>query len=177
MLNVWFIHTLRIEPMTPSLRHQLSYRKSIKLVFIYTLIHIQFTNGSFFLDLVYKTRIKEKWWLSPCGRTWLVCRKLWCDFKPWARNSSPHIKTYGYSHYRHCCNRDGNTIFECMNYVFIFVATVLEVSLSVPEKRVPQCFLSYRVSIEVTVSQLYSSYGKTRSAFTREECLLTKPRV
>ncbi len=64
-----------------------------------------------------------------------------------------------------------------MNYVFIFVATVLEVTLSVPEKRVPQCFCSYRVSIEVTVSQLYSSYGKTRSAFTQEECLLTKQRV
>ncbi len=24
---------------------------------------------------MYKTRIKEKWWLSQCGRTWLVCRK------------------------------------------------------------------------------------------------------
>ncbi len=24
---------------------------------------------------MYKTRIKEKWWFSQCGRTWLVCRK------------------------------------------------------------------------------------------------------
>ncbi len=32
---------------------------------------------------MYKTRIKEKWWFSQCGRTWLVCWKtaehLWCD--------------------------------------------------------------------------------------------------
>ncbi len=41
---------------------------------------------------MYKTRIKEKWWFSQCGRTWLVCRKqlnTWCDFK-WATNSSPN---------------------------------------------------------------------------------------
>ncbi len=24
---------------------------------------------------MYKARIKEKWWFSRCGRTWLVCRK------------------------------------------------------------------------------------------------------
>ncbi len=46
---------------------------------------------------MYKTRIKEKWWFSQCGRTWLVCKiqvlipaeHLWCDFKcrPWAKKS------------------------------------------------------------------------------------------
>ncbi len=49
---------------------------------------------------MYKERIKEKWWFSQCGRTWLVCRNpspnlSWtplCDFKcrPWAKNSSPN---------------------------------------------------------------------------------------
>ncbi len=37
---------------------------------------------------MYNARIKEKWWFSQCGRTWLVCisqvlipaEHLWCDF-------------------------------------------------------------------------------------------------
>ncbi len=48
---------------------------------------------------MYKTRIKEKWWFSQCGRTWLVwtpAEHLWCDFKywPWAKNSSPNTNTF-----------------------------------------------------------------------------------
>ncbi len=55
---------------------------------------------------MYKTRIKEKWWLSQCGRTWLVCRKqlntpgvtLNADLEPKTHHQTP--MTYGYSHFK-----------------------------------------------------------------------------
>ncbi len=42
--------------------------------------------------------------------------------------------TYGFSHFRHLQNWDGNTIFKYMNYVPIVVATDLEVHFSVLKK-------------------------------------------
>ncbi len=47
---------------------------------------------------MYKTRIKEKWWFSQCGRTNPSWTPL-CDFK-WAKNSSPNTNDiYGYNHF------------------------------------------------------------------------------
>ncbi len=56
---------------------------------------------------MYKTRIKEKWWFSQCGRTWLVCRKqlntsgvtLNEDLEPKTHHQTP--MTYGYRHFIH----------------------------------------------------------------------------
>ncbi len=57
---------------------------------------------------MYKTRIKEKWWFSQCGRTWLVCRKpspnpswtplLWLYMQTLSQNSSPNTNDL-YIHY------------------------------------------------------------------------------
>ncbi len=97
---------------------------------------------------MYKTRIKEKWWFSQCGRTWLVCRKtaehLWCDFKwrPWAKNSSPNTNDL-YIHYMdtstgtppsleeketlpNCGNKDRKIIHVLKHYISTSVATVLK---------------------------------------------------
>ncbi len=93
---------------------------------------------------MYKTRIKEKWWFSQCGRTWLVCRKtaehLWCDFK-WVKNSSPNTNDL-YIHYMdkstgtpsleekkalpNGANKDGNIIHVLKNCISTSVATVLK---------------------------------------------------
>ncbi len=70
------------------------------------------------------------------------------DREPKTHHQTPMTCTYGFSHFRHfqnCCNRDGNTIFKYMNYVFIFVATVLEVHFSVLKKGVSQYFCLYSV--------------------------------
>ncbi len=93
---------------------------------------------------VYKARIKDKWWFSQCGRTWLVCRNpaehLWCDFKcrPWAKNSPPNTNEL-YIHYMdkstgtpsleekkalpNCGNKEINVLKSCIS---TSVATVLK---------------------------------------------------
>ncbi len=55
---------------------------------------------------MYKTRIKEKWWFSQCGRTWLVCRKQLNTSgvtlnEPQTHHQTPMTCTYGYSHFIH----------------------------------------------------------------------------
>ncbi len=97
---------------------------------------------------MYKTRIKEKWWFSQCGRTWLVCRKpaehLWCDFKcrPWAKNSSPNTNDL-YIHFMdkstgtppsledkkalpNCGNKDGSITHVLKMCISTSVPTVLK---------------------------------------------------
>ncbi len=69
-------------------------------------------------------RIKEKWWFSQCGRTWLVCRKpspnpswtplVWllnADLEPKLHHQTPMTCTYGTSgqegpHYWADCVRE-----------------------------------------------------------------------
>ncbi len=88
--------------------------------------------------------IKEKWWFSQCGRTWLVCRKqlnTWCDFK-WAKNSSPNTNDL-YIHYMdkstgtppsleekkalpNYGNKDENIINVLKDCIFTSVGTVLK---------------------------------------------------
>ncbi len=51
---------------------------------------------------MYKTRIKEKWWFSQCGRTWLVCRKQLNTSgvtlnEPQTHQQTLMTSTYGYS--------------------------------------------------------------------------------
>ncbi len=47
---------------------------------------------------MYKTRVKEKWWFSQCGRTWLVlipAEHLCCDFKfPKTHHQTPMTCTF-----------------------------------------------------------------------------------
>ncbi len=55
---------------------------------------------------MYKTRIKEKWWFSQCGRTWLVCRKQLNTSgvtlnEPKTHHQTQMTCTYGYSHFIH----------------------------------------------------------------------------
>ncbi len=83
---------------------------------------------------MYKTRIKEKWWFSQCGRTNPSWTPL-CDFKyrPWDENSSPNSNDL-YIHYMdkstgtppsleekrtlpNCGNKDGNIIHVLKNWI------------------------------------------------------------
>ncbi len=92
---------------------------------------------------MYKTRIKEKWWFSQCGRTWLVCRNpaehFWCDFKfrPWAKNQWLVHSLYGQNNWDtpfleekkalpNCGNKDGNIIKVLNIFISTSVATVLK---------------------------------------------------
>ncbi len=87
-----------------------------------------------------KKKLENKKNLLELGRTWLVCRK-----------QSPNPKTHHqipmtrFRHFQNCCNKDRNTIFKYMNYISIFLATVLEVPLSVLKNGVSQYFCPYSV--------------------------------
>ncbi len=69
-----------------------------------------------------KTRIKEKWWFSQCGRTWLVCRKQLNTSGVTlneTKNSSPNTNDlYIWVHLFHtlqnCCNRGGNKLLSTL---------------------------------------------------------------
>ncbi len=65
------------------------------------------------------------------------------DLEPKTHHQTPMTCTNEYSHFRHFQN--GNAIFKYMNYVSIFVATVLEVPFSVLKKGVSQYFCPYSV--------------------------------
>ncbi len=107
---------------------------------------------------MYKTRIKEKWWFSQCGRTRLSAERqvlipaehLCCDFtcRPWAKNH--HITNDLFIHYidkstgtppsleekkalTNCGNKDGNIIHVLKNCISTSVATVLKcIKITVP---------------------------------------------
>ncbi len=93
---------------------------------------------------MYKARIKEKWWFSQCGRTWLVCRKQLntSGVTLNALNSSSNTIDL-YIHYMdkstgtppsleekntlpNCGNKDGNIIHVLKNCICTSVATVLK---------------------------------------------------
>ncbi len=63
------------------------------------------------------------------------------DIVPKTQHQTPMTCMYGYSHFRHFqnwCKRDWNAVFKYMDYVSIFVATVLEVPFSVLKNGVSQ---------------------------------------
>ncbi len=92
---------------------------------------------------MYKTRIKEKWWLSQCGRTWLVCRKQLNTSgvtlnEPQTHHQTPMTCTYAIwtnilgrlllsekKALPNCGNKDGNIIHVLKNCISTSVVTVL----------------------------------------------------
>ncbi len=91
---------------------------------------------------MYKTRIKEKWWFSQCGRTWLVCRKqlntsgvtLNADLEPKTHHQTPMTCTYGIQSFhtlQNCCNRGRNIFFSVHEF---FCCHSLEVPFSLLKK-------------------------------------------
>ncbi len=93
---------------------------------------------------MYKTRIKEKWWFSQCGRTWLVCRKqlntsgvtlnepkthhqtpMNCTFIIWTKVLT-HPSVEEKKALPNCANKDGNIIHVLTNCISTSVATVLK---------------------------------------------------
>ncbi len=92
---------------------------------------------------MYKTRIKEKWWFSQCGRTWLVCRKQLntsgvtlnepklITKHQWLVHSL-YGQNYWHPFFRRekgtskLCQQDGNIIHVLKNCICTSVATVLK---------------------------------------------------
>ncbi len=80
-------------------------------------------------------------------------------------HQTPMTCTYGYSHFRHfqnCCNRDWNAIFKYMNYVFNFVATVLEVHFSVLKKGTSHLVCTSHWCLVMSFWLKVCIYGHTR---------------
>ncbi len=82
---------------------------------------------------MYKTRIKEKWWFSQCGRTWLVCRKSSLNqvlvlndlYIHYMDKRTPHPLEEKKA-LPNCGNKDGNIIHVLKNCISTSVATVLK---------------------------------------------------
>ncbi len=92
---------------------------------------------------MYKTRIKEKWWFSQCGRTWLVCRKQLNTSGVTLNETQTHHQTlmtlhslYGQKYWHpffrrekalpNCDNKDGNIIHVLKHCISTSVAPVLK---------------------------------------------------
>ncbi len=124
---------------------------------------------------LYKTRIKEKWWFSQCGRTWLVCRKqlntsgvtLNADLGPKMHQQTPITCTYGIVH---IISYTSKLLQQRWKYIFLVHAFLychsLEVPFSLLKKGVTQYFWKYSIYLFIFVKGLVHPKTKILSSIT-----------